>query len=118
MQGAIIQSDAKIGKHCIVNTGASIDHECEIEDYVHISPHVTLYGNVLVGKGAWIEAGATVIPGIRIGEWSVVAAGATVIHNVPHSATVEGIPAMPLKSNVDSICQKLSKIVVSYCLIL
>lgn len=31
MQGVIIQSDARVGKHCIVNTGASIDHECEID---------------------------------------------------------------------------------------
>mgnify|MGYP000817827046 FL=1 len=25
MQGAIIQSDVRIGKHCIINTGASVD---------------------------------------------------------------------------------------------
>ena len=28
MQGAIVQSSVKIGKHCIINTGASIDHDC------------------------------------------------------------------------------------------
>ena len=38
MQGAIIQTGIYIGKHCIINTGASVDHECVIEDYVHISP--------------------------------------------------------------------------------
>ncbi|WP_455585747.1 PglD-related sugar-binding protein, partial [Bacteroides sp.] len=51
MQGAIIQSDTKIGKHCIINTGASVDHECVVEDFVHISPHATLCGNVMVGEG-------------------------------------------------------------------
>ena len=32
MQGAIIQADTKIGKHCIINTGASVDHECVISE--------------------------------------------------------------------------------------
>ena len=27
MQGAIIQSGVHIGRHCIINTGASVDHE-------------------------------------------------------------------------------------------
>ena len=67
MQGAIIQSDAKIGKHCIIKTCTAIDHECEIGDFVQISPHTTLCGNVHFGKVSWIRAGATVIPGIRIG---------------------------------------------------
>ena len=34
MQGAIIQSCASVGRHCIINTGASVDHECQIGDYV------------------------------------------------------------------------------------
>ena len=31
MQGSIIQSGARVGCHCIVNTGSSVDHECFIE---------------------------------------------------------------------------------------
>ncbi len=27
MQGGIINADAKIGRHCIINTGASVDHD-------------------------------------------------------------------------------------------
>lgn len=65
MQGAIIQSDVRLGKHCIINTGASVDHECVIDDYVHISPHCTLCGNVQVGEGTWIGAGSTIIPGVK-----------------------------------------------------
>ena len=30
MQGTIVQSDVQIGKHCIIKTGATIDHECVI----------------------------------------------------------------------------------------
>jgi sugar O-acyltransferase (sialic acid O-acetyltransferase NeuD family) len=61
MQGAIIQAGAVIGKHCIINTGATIDHECEIGDYVHISPNSSLCGSVKVGEGTMIGAGTTII---------------------------------------------------------
>ena len=93
MHGAIIQAESKIGKHCIINTGASVDHECIVGDFVHCAPHSTLCGNVHVGEGAFIGAGATVIPGIKIGKWATVAAGATVVSDVPDRAVVAGVPA-------------------------
>lgn len=90
MQGAIIQSCAEIGKHCIINTGASVDHECIIEDFVHISPHATLCGNVHVGEGSWIGAGCTVIPGVKIGRWSIIGAGTIVAKDIPEGVLVVG----------------------------
>lgn len=98
MAGAIINSSAIVGNHCIVNTGVSIDHECELGDYVHLSPHATLCGNVRVGEGSWIGAGAVVIQGIKIGKWSIVGAGAVVTHDVPDYTEVVGVPARPVKS--------------------
>ena len=92
MQGTIIQSSARIGKHCIVNTGASIDHECVIENYAHISPKATLCGNVTVGEGAWIGAAAVVVPGVRIGNWSVVGAGSVVLNDIPDGVIAYGNP--------------------------
>jgi len=93
MQGAIIQSNVVIGKHCIINTGASVDHDCKIEDFVHISPHATLCGNVTLGEGAWIGAGAVVIPGIKIGKWAIVGAGSVVTKDIPDNVVVVGNPA-------------------------
>ena len=98
MAGAIINSSAIVGNHCIVNTGVSVDHECELGDYVHLSPHATLCGNVRVGEGSWIGAGAVVIQGIKIGRWSIVGAGAVVTHDVPDYTEVVGVPARPVKS--------------------
>lgn len=98
MAGAIINSSAIVGNHCIVNTGVSVDHECELGDYVHLSPHATLCGNVRVGEGSWIGAGAVVIQGIKIGKWSIVGAGAVVTRDVPDYTEVVGVPARPVKS--------------------
>ena len=90
MQGAIIQADSKIGKHCIINTASSVDHECILEDFAHISPHATLCGNVCVGEGTWIGAGATIIPGVRIGKWSIIGAGTVVTSDIPDNVVAVG----------------------------
>ena len=90
MQGAIIQSCAHIGKHCIANTGVSVDHECIVEDYVHVSPHATLCGNVHVGEGTWIGAGSVVIQGITIGKGCIIGAGSVVTKDIPDNVLAVG----------------------------
>lgn len=94
---SVVQASVVAGKHCIINTAASVDHDCILEDFVHISPNATLSGNVQVGEGTHIGAGATVIPGINIGKWCVIGAGAVVTKNIPDFATAVGIPASVIK---------------------
>lgn len=92
MQGSILQSCVQTGRHCIVNTGASIDHDCILGDFVHVSPHATLCGNVTVGEETWIGAGAVVIPGIRIGKGCLIGAGAVVCKDIPDHVVAYGNP--------------------------
>jgi len=93
MAGAIVSTHATLGELCIVNTQASVDHDCYIGDCVHIAPGVTLAGNVTVGNGSLLGVGSCVIPGLCIGDDSVVGAGAVVIRDVPSNSTVVGNPA-------------------------
>lgn len=99
MQGSIIQSCAKIGKHCIINTASSVDHDCIIKDFVHISPHATICGNVTIDEGTWIGAGAVVIPGIKIGKNCIIGAGAIVCKNIPDQVVAYGNPCKIMKEN-------------------
>lgn len=92
MQGAIVQSGSSIGKHCIINTGATIDHDCKLENFVHISPQTTLCGDVVVGEGTWIGAGAVILPEVRIGKWCVVGAGSVVTKDVADFSLAYGNP--------------------------
>lgn len=97
MAGVCINTLVHIGQHCIINTNSTIDHECVLEDYVHISPGAVLAGNVFVGEGSHVGIGANILPGIRIGKWSTVGAGAVVTKDVPDNTTVAGVPAVVLQ---------------------
>jgi len=96
--GTVVMANATINS-CIVNTSANIDHDCILEDYVHISPNATLSGNVRVGEGTHIGSGAVVIPGITIGKWVSIGAGTVIIRDVPDGATVVGNPGKVIKVN-------------------
>jgi len=96
MAGTVVGPEARLGKQCIINTGASVDHENIFEDGVEIAPGATLCGLVKIGACSWIAAGATVLPRITIGRNAVVGAGSLVNKNVPDGMTVVGIPAKPL----------------------
>lgn len=98
MAGVSINAEVSIGKHCIINTNASVDHDCILEDFVHISPNVALAGDVRVGEGTHIGIGACVIQGITIGKWCTIGAGAVVIQDVPDGATLVGNPGRIIKS--------------------
>lgn len=97
MAGVVVNPDAWIGAHVIINTASSVDHDCEVESFAHISPGARLAGGVTVGHGAHVGAGATVLPGVRIGVWATVGAGAVVIEDVPEQTTVVGVPARPVR---------------------
>lgn len=99
-QGTIVQANSRIGRHVIINTAASIDHDCDIDDFVHIAPHSTLCGFVRVHRGAQIGAGATIIPGVTIGANAIVGAGAVVVQDVAPNTVVGGVPARHIKTIV------------------
>src|SRR6059036_3442289 len=49
MAGAIVNANCKIGDFCILNTKASLDHDCIVEDFASLAPGVTSGGRVTVG---------------------------------------------------------------------
>lgn len=95
--GAVIQAGARMGDHVIVNTAATVDHDCRVDDFAHLAPGVHLGGGVMVGEGALLGIGAVVVPNARVGPWSIVGAGAVVIGDVAAGSTVAGVPARNLR---------------------
>ena len=93
MPGAIVHKFCHVGDHCIINTNATIDHDCVIGRGVHVMPGATLAGNVKVGDFSTIGTNATILPNITIGSNSIVGAGAVVTKNVQDNIVVTGVPA-------------------------
>ena len=89
----MIQIGTKIGNHCIVNTAASIDHDCVLEDFTFVGPNATLCGEVHIGEGSFIGAGSVILPGIKIGKNCMIGAGSVVTKDIPNNVTVYGNPA-------------------------
>lgn len=97
MAGAIINSYSIIGKHSIINTGSIIEHDSGIEDFVHISPKVSLAGNVKIGRSTWIGIGSVVIQGINIGEETIIGAGSVVVKDINDKVKAYGNPCREIK---------------------
>ena len=103
----------KIGKNVYVNTNVLMMARggITIEDNVQIAANAQLISNnhdeydrmiltckpVLIREGAWIGAGATVLPGLCVGRHAVVGAASVVTKDVPDYAVVAGNPARIIK---------------------
>lgn len=97
MAGAVINPGVRIGKGCIINTCSSVDHDCDVGDYVHISVGSHLCGTVSVGSGTWIGAGATVSNNISICSDCMIGAGAVIVKNIDSAGTYMGVPARRIR---------------------
>lgn len=93
MAGTVLQSGSRIDINSIINTNASVDHDCRLGRHIHVAPGATLCGNVTVGDEAFIGAGATIIQGKTIGARSIVGAGAVVVEDVLPDVTIVGVLA-------------------------
>ncbi|WP_028448707.1 acetyltransferase [Chitinibacter tainanensis] len=96
LANAVVQIDTVLGIASLINTSASVDHDCVLEDGVHICPGARLAGGVRVGSKSWIGIGSSVKQSIQIGANVTVGAGAAVITDISDSVTVAGVPARNL----------------------
>ena len=113
IQGACLDR-VKIGRNVFINSNllAMARGGITIEDDVMIAANVSLISNnhdpyerqvltckpVTVKQGAWIGAGATILPGVTVGEYAIVGAASVVTHDVPDYAVVVGNPAKVIKT--------------------
>lgn len=93
MAGTVINCCTNIGKGCIINTSATIDHDNLIDNYVHISPGVHLAGTVKVGTASWLGIGSVVRNNINITNGCRIGAGSVVVKDIIETGTYVGVPA-------------------------
>ena len=97
MANAVVNVCAKVGEHCIINTGAILEHDNVIENYAHISPNVALGGTVHIGALTQVGIGAVVSNNIKICNDSLIGAGAVVAEDIVQSGIYIGVPARKIR---------------------
>ena len=66
MHHALVNANVKIGKNCIINTKALIEHDCIVEDNCHISTATIINGGVIVKENSFVGSNATSKQSIEI----------------------------------------------------
>jgi sugar O-acyltransferase (sialic acid O-acetyltransferase NeuD family) len=98
MPHATVNAGVTLGNGSVINTNASVDHDCALKQFCHIWPGAHLAGGITVGEGSYIGTGASVIQNIPIGKNVIIGAGAAVITPIPDNTIAVGVPAKIIKS--------------------
>ncbi|MFE0441026.1 acetyltransferase [Aerococcus sp. NPDC058936] len=97
MAGVSVNSGTTLGVGVIINTNSSVDHDCIIKNYTHVSPGVTIAGTVNIGNNCWIGTGANLVNSINIPPYTIIGAGGVVINSIPEQGTYVGVPVNKIK---------------------
>jgi len=114
-KGVYVDFDVTIGDNCKLQNGVFVYHPATLEDGVFLGPGVIITndrfprainlngglkqdadweaGQVIVGRGASLGAGAIVLSDVRVGRFALVGSGAVVSKDVPAHGLVVGVPA-------------------------
>ncbi|MCF7568625.1 acetyltransferase [Sabulilitoribacter arenilitoris] len=98
MANVTINSDAKVGEFCIINTKSSLGHDSNMDNFSSLAPGVTTGGNITIGFCSAISLGTSVIQNIKIGKHTIVGAASLVIRDIGDYKLAYGIPAREIKN--------------------
>lgn len=91
MHHVIVNSGARIGANCILNTKCLIEHDVTIGAHTHISTAAVLNGNARAGSGCFIGSNATVVNGARLPDDFFFKAGTLIINEINGNPMLEKI---------------------------
>lgn len=97
MPHAVIGPNSKVGEFCLINTQASIDHDCVMQDFSSLAPAAATGGTVHIGIRSAVSIGATIKHGVRIGNDSVVGANSYLNKDLPDNQIAYGTPAKQIR---------------------
>jgi len=93
----VLTADIRVGRHVAVFHCTSVGHDTTLGDFSHVYAQCSIGGSVRLEEGASVYPGSVVVPRRMIGAGAVVGAGSTVILNVRAGVSVIGSPARPIR---------------------
>lgn len=96
---AVVNPGSEIGDGVVINTAATVDHDCIVDSFSNISPGCHLSGRTSIGSFAFLGTGVITIPDTIIGEKSIIGAGSVITKRIPPNVTAVGMPARIIKRN-------------------
>jgi len=98
LQNGIVGAKAHVRMGALVNSGAIVEHECDLGDYASLGPGAILGGCAHVGRRSAICIGATLKHAVSVGDDTVVGAGSYVHCDLPAGVVAYGTPATVRRS--------------------
>lgn len=72
MHHALINTNARIGIACIINSKALIEHDCIVEDFCHLSTASVINGNCRIGEGSFLGSNMILPHNTRVTPHSIL----------------------------------------------
>ena len=91
--GAFVGPQVKVGKHVIVNVGATIGHDAVLGDWTQICPGARVSGFAVLREGAFMGSNSVVGPHGVMEEWSKLGASSFAYRLVKARSLAVGVPA-------------------------
>jgi sugar O-acyltransferase (sialic acid O-acetyltransferase NeuD family) len=98
MPKAIVGPNSTVERFCLINTQASIDHDCYMREFASLAPGAITGGTVTIGNRTAISIAVSVKHGIKIGNDVVVGANSYVNKDLPDNTVAYGTPARVIRS--------------------
>ncbi|MBN2991573.1 acetyltransferase [Pseudomonas cedrina subsp. fulgida] len=102
MAGAVVNPCSAVGKFCIINTLAALDHDSVMGDFSSLAPSAVTGGGCKIGKFSAIGIGASLSHGVNVGEHAVVGGKSMVLSDVDPFSVYYGVPAKRIRSRQKS----------------
>lgn len=99
MAQSVVGPCAQIGEHVAIYSGAVVEHDCCIRNFVTLAPLAACGGTVTMGTRSFLGLGATVNHGIPLEDDTIIGAGASVVKKLPGKSIAVGVPARVVRAH-------------------
>ncbi|WP_117168492.1 acetyltransferase [Paraliobacillus sediminis] len=88
----IINAGTKIKTGVIINSAVTIEHDCNIGEFVHVAPGSVLAGEVLVGNYTHLGANSVFKQQVCVGSNTIIGMGSIVLKDISSNVIAYGNP--------------------------